>query len=483
MPLINPIAIIKKWANGTTNPADVVLPPVATSNTVANQEIGLPPSQEQDPAVGGQYVKRAEMNGIFKLYSEHIEFINKGGSYTFNNDIANAGGYSQGATLWSDYYKRFVTSLKDNNTDNFVTDVNKIDGISWGFTELSDYINIPEIPITADLTTNGTEIVVYCGKSPQQSGAATNVATYNAKIKFALKNSGGNGAMYSLSFMGNPIYKLHNGQFLLNNYTTNILLENNYNSAVLEIKTYGGNLGVISEKPTDYIFIVLKVISHSTDWINPFYLSDVCIEGIGTVLPVIGKTLTEANNILGTNNVLQNQEPKILYFPSIIDKSTGININNSNLINLNTNNFTINNMLITRTKKLTTEGDYGVVGNITAIKINFKQNPANNEIVYLIHCDFVVFDWALIAKYLYMPDYGVDAGNIDFGSRIGANESFGSGSVVANEPSQIFAGSCGFRYSNQNIPEKNRLSWESSATNGTGRFHITFYANSLNNNF
>lgn len=484
MPLINPIAIIKKWANGTSSATDVILPPVTTSSTVANQEIGFPPSQEQDPTTGGQYVKRAEINGIFKLYSEHIEFINKGGSYTFNNDIANAGGYSQGATLWNDYYKRFVTSLKDNNTDNFVTDINKIDGISWGFTELSDYINIPEIPITADFTANGTEIVVYCGKTPQQSGASTNVATYNAKIKFALKNSGGNGAMYSLSFMGNPIYKLHNGQFLLNNYTTNILLENNYNSAVLEIKTYGGNLGVISEKPTDYIFIVLKVISHSTDWINPFTLSDVCIEGIGTVLPVIGKTLTEANNILGTNNVLQNQEPNNLYVTNIVDKPTGININNSNLINLNTNNFTINNMLITRTKKLITYNDR-VVGNITAIKINFKINPALNEIVYLIHCDFVVFNYPGLGTppYLYMPDYGVDAGNIDFGSGLGKDESFGSGSVVANAPVQIFAGSCGFRYSSQNIPEKNRLSWESLATNGTGRFHITFYANSLNNNF
>lgn len=474
MPLINPIAIIKKWANGTSSATDVILPPVTTSSTVANQEIGFPPSQEQDPTTGGQYVKRAEINGIFKLYSEHIEFINKGGSYTFNNDIANAGGYSQGATLWSDYYKRFVTSLKNNNTDNFVTDINKIDGISWGFTELSDYINIPEIPITADFTANGTEIVVYCGKAPQQSGAATNVATYNAKIKFALKNSGGYGAMYSLSFMGNPIYKLHNGQFLLNNYTTNILLENNYNSAVLEIKTYGGNLGVISEKPTDYIFIVLKVISHSTDWINPFTLSDVCIEGIGTVLPVIGKTLYEANNILGTNNVLQNAEPNNLYITNIADKPSGIN--------LNTNNFTINNQAITRTKKLIVGTNYGIVGNITATKINFKQNPANNEIVYLIYCDFVVFNYPA-GGYIHMPDYGVDAGNIDFGSRIGANESFGSGSVAANTPVQIFAGSCGFRYSNQNIPEKNRLSWESLAPNGTGRFHITFYANSLNNNF
>lgn len=456
MALINPIAIIKKWANGTTSATDVVLPPITTSTTVANQETGFPPSQEQDPTTGGQYVKRAEMNGVFKLYSEHIEFLNKGGTYTFNTDIATAGGYSTGATLWSDYYRRFVTSLKDNNTDNFITNVNKIDGISWGFTELSDYINVPEIPITADFTTNGTEIVVYCGKTPPPSGGVINVGVYNAKIKFALRNSGGNGAMYSLSFMGNPSYKFQNNQFLLNNYTTNILLENNYTNATLEIKTYGGNLGTISEKPSDYIFIVLKVISHSTDWLNPFYLSDVCIEGIGTVLPVIGKTLTEANNILGTNNVSQNQNPINLYF---------------------------NSMPMTRTKKIIAGfGGNSIYGNITAIKINFKQNPALNEIVYLIHCDFVVYDYPN-EGYLYMPNFGVDAGNIDFGGQAATNLSFGTGSI-GSTPTNQFAGFCSFVYSNQNIPEKNKIIWDGpTPAVSLGRFHITFYANNLNNNF
>jgi hypothetical protein len=326
MSLINPIAIIKKWANGTTATADVVLPPVTTSTIIANQEIGFPPAQEQDPTTGGQYVKRAEMNGVFKLYSQHIEFLNKGGSYTFNTDIATAGGYSTGATLWSDYYKRFVTSLKDNNTDNFITDINKIDGISWGFTEISDYISVPEIPITGDLTTNGTEIVVYCGK--QQF---TNNGLFNVKIKFALKNSEDFGVMYSLSFMGNPRFKLQPPQYVLNNYTTNILLADNYTGANLEIKTYGGNLGAISEKASDYIFIVLKIVGQPTgrtDWQNPFILSDVCIEGIGTILPVIGKTLSEANTMLGTNNILQNQEPRRLYFPSIIDIPSNVNIDN-----------------------------------------------------------------------------------------------------------------------------------------------------------
>jgi hypothetical protein len=479
MALINPIAIIKKWANGTNNINDVVIPPVTTDPLKANQEIGFPPSQDQDPTTGGTYVKRAEMNGVFKLYSEHIEFLNKGGNYTFNTDIATAAGYSTGATLWSDYYKRFVTSLKDNNTDNFITDINKIDGVSWGFSELSDYITVSEIPITGDLTTNGTEIVVYCGKKQ-----FVNNGLYNVKIKFALKNSGGYGAMYSLSFMGNPSYKFQNAQYLLNNYTTNILLANNYTGATLEIKTYGGNLGTISEKPTDYVFIVLKIVAQPTgrtDWQNPFTLSDVCIEGLGTILPVIGKTLTETNTILGTNNISQNQEPRLLYFPSILDKTTGININNNNLINLNTSNFTINSMPITRTKKIIVESGYGIVGNLTAIKINFKQNPALNEIVYLIHCDFVVFDYPRNG-YLYMPELGIDAGNIDFGGRTGANESFGSGSVVIDNVG-TYVGLCAFRYSNQNIPEKNKITWESSATRGTGRFHITFYANSLNNNF
>jgi hypothetical protein len=470
MSLINPMAIIKKWANGTTATADVVIPPTTTSNIVANQEIGFPPSQEQDPATGGQYVKRAEMNGVFKLYSEHIEFLNKGGTYTFNTDIANAGGYSTGATLWSDYYSRFVTSLKDNNTDNFITDVNKIDGVSWGFTELSDYINISEIPITGDFTTNGTEIVVYCGKLQSPTGGVTNVGVYNVKIKFALKNSGGNGAMYSLSFTGNPRYKFQNAQFLLDKYTTNILLENNYSSAVLEIKTYGGNLGTISEKPSDYIFIVLKVISHPTDWLNPFYLSDVCIEGIGTVLPVIGKTLTEANTILGTNNVSQNQEPKRLYFPSITDTPSNVKIDTS-VFDVLTNNFQINNKPIFKTKVVTGN----LTGHLTAIKINFNQNASISDLIYLVHFDFVVFSYTNSS--IDLETIGIFTNTIDFGQSLGVNESFGSGTVTFSN--QLFPALCTVVYSNQNIPQRNKLLWFSTASGGEGRFHITFYANRI----
>lgn len=469
MSLINPIAILKKWANGTTATDDVVLPPTTTSNIVANQEIGFPPSQEQDPTTGGQYVKRAEMNGVFKLYSEHIEFINKGGTYTFNTAIATAGGYSQGATLWSDYYKRFVTSLKDNNTDNFITNISKIDGISWGFTELSDYISVPEISITGDLTTNGTEIVVYCGKKQ-----FTNNGVFNTKIKFALKNSGDYGAMYSLSFMGNPRYKLQNAQYVLDKYTTSILLNDNYTGATLEIKTYGGNLGTIAEKASDYILITLKVIAQPTgrsDWQNPFTLSDVCIEGFGTILNVIGKTLSEANNILGTNNVLQNQEPKRLYFPSIIDTPSNVRID-TNVFNVLTNNFEVNNNPIFRTKFVTT----GVsAGHLTAIKINFNQNASISDLIYLVHFDFVITNY--VNSSLDLATIGVFTNTIDFGGNLGANESSGSGTVTY--PNQLFPALCSVRYSNQNIPERNRLIWYSLSPGGEGRFHITFYANRI----
>jgi hypothetical protein len=475
MALINPIAIIKKWANGTTATADVILPPVTTNTTVANQEIGFPPSQEQDPTTGGSYVKRAEMNGVFKLYSQHIEFLNKGGSYTFNTDIATAGGYSTGATLWSDYYKRFVTSLKDNNTDNFITDINKIDGVSWGFSELSDYITVPEIPITGDLTTNGTEIVVYCGKKQ-----FANNGLFNVKIKFALKNSGGYGAMYSLSFMGNPFIQ-PGGPNRLQNYSTNILLADNYTGAKLEIKTYGGYLGNISVKPSDYIFIVLKVVSQPTgrtDWQNPFTLSDLCIEGLGTILPVIGKTINEANNILGTaSDVLQSEIPKLLYFPSITDSE------NYDYVDILTNNFLINNMPIIRTKKIIAGfSGNSIYGNLTATKINFKFNPSLDEIVYLIHCDFVVFDYPN-EGYLYMPNFGVDAGNIYFGGQAANNLSFGTGSIGSTPTNQL-AGFCTFVYSNQNIPEKNKIIWDGpTPAVSLGRFQINFYANSLNNLF
>jgi hypothetical protein len=488
--LNQPIAITKKWANGTNNINDVVIPQVQTDQFKANQEIGFPPSQEQDPNTGGTYVKRAEMNGVFKLYSEHIEFLNKGGNYTFNTDIATAGGYSTGATLWSDYYKRFVTSLKDNNTDNFTTDPKLINGISWDFTELSEYINIPEVATPQFAGNNGESIVVFCSKKKYLKH------TLNALVKFSFATGTSDITTYTLRIEGNPLITQDNN---LIEYQTGILSNYNNTGATFEIITYGGYLGALETKPADYVIVALKLINRGNDNLkmaSPYKLIDISIESTDTIVPVIGMSLAQCNNYLGTALTTNTTPAKLLYYPSITDNGATTTINptndinllcnnsigiNTDYINIITNHLNINGNSIIRTKKIDA---YRIVGNFTAIKINFKQNPALNEIVYLILFDFVVFEYPR-AGYLDVTNYGINAGNIDFGGVLGANESFGSGSVVIDSGinNGIYAGLCSFRYSNQNIPEKNKITWGSSATSGTGRFHITFYANSLNNNF
>jgi hypothetical protein len=379
-------AILKKWANGTTNPSDVIIPPVTISNTVANQEIGYPPSQEQDPVTGGQYIKRAEMNGVFKLYSEHIEFINKGGSYTFNTDIANAGGYSTGATLWSDYYSRFVTSLKDNNTDNFITDVNKIDGVSWQFSELSEYINIPEIPLNIGGIA-GDEVVIFCSKKKYLKH------TVNSVVKFSFMTGTGNINTFMLRVEGNPL--INNNE--LQEYQTSILSNFNNIGAKLEINTYGAYLGALETKPADYIIVTIKIIlpsSEYTKWASPFKLIDLSIESINTIVPVIGHTLNKANQYLGTANVPQNALPRLLYLPSITDTGLEVSVTsnklnitntqtiiNSNTINLQAPNILFNNNWLHHANLIYHEGR-PIVIDIT--KLLFTQNPSQSDKVYKI---------------------------------------------------------------------------------------------------
>jgi hypothetical protein len=136
-----------------------------------------------------------------------------------------------------------------------------------------------------------------------------------------------------------------------------------------------------------------------------------------------------------------------------------------------TNNFEVNNNPIFKTKFVIAN----LTGHLTAIKINFNQNAGISDLIYLVHFDFIVFNYTNSS--IDLTTIGVFTNNIDFGQGLGANESFGSGAVTY--PNQLFPALCNVRYSNQNIPERNRLYWSSYAPGGEGRFHITFYANRI----
>ena len=127
------------------------LPETTTTAGAASLNKGLPPECSLAIADGGAYVRRTDLNGLGNLATSLNFFMQNGGQFTFNADVALAiGGYPLGAVLWyfptaSQGYA--VRSLKNNNTDNFVTTPSKIDGVSW--TYVSIFPRNTFVPFTA----------------------------------------------------------------------------------------------------------------------------------------------------------------------------------------------------------------------------------------------------------------------------------------------------------------------------------------------
>ena len=124
-------------ASGTTNfeiPADTSTS--ATDTCVLDD--GFLPITSTDLDDGGIAPERKNFNGLFYLSTDQRNYIQNGGSITFDAAVSTAiGGYPQGAVLdyvnSGNYYK--VQSLIDDNTYNFVTTPTYIDNVHWAFLE------------------------------------------------------------------------------------------------------------------------------------------------------------------------------------------------------------------------------------------------------------------------------------------------------------------------------------------------------------
>lgn len=114
------------------NLVDYVIPPTTSLDPkVASLDTGAPPLQQVKPLEGGAAFPRKEYNGILRVLSNMLTFLNKGGEFTFNTD--NTSGYSAGAVLFDYATNRYVVSLHDANTANFVTNPTLINGIDWKY--------------------------------------------------------------------------------------------------------------------------------------------------------------------------------------------------------------------------------------------------------------------------------------------------------------------------------------------------------------
>ncbi len=92
-------------------------------NPLPTQVSGLPPKQQ-------------DFNGLFNAVSQHNFFAQNGGLYSFNQAVSDAiGGYPQGALLWAIVNGKpsAVYSLVENNTFNFLTNPEYLDGVHWAF--------------------------------------------------------------------------------------------------------------------------------------------------------------------------------------------------------------------------------------------------------------------------------------------------------------------------------------------------------------
>lgn len=121
---------------------DFRIPPQSSEDsTITTFENGFPYLMQVKQKDGGVVVKRLDFNGILRVVTNLLTFLNKGGRFTFNEQ--NVDGYDMGAILYCPAAKRDVISLKDNNRDNFNININFIDGKSWQYLDAYQPQQVP----------------------------------------------------------------------------------------------------------------------------------------------------------------------------------------------------------------------------------------------------------------------------------------------------------------------------------------------------
>lgn len=154
--------LVEQFCNAGTINIDYVIPPVTTTDpAAASLETGAPPLQQVKPSLGGAVFPRQQYNGALRLLSNILAFMNKGNLFTFNT--SNAAGYSNGAVLWDYATNKFVVSLKNNNTANFVANPNLINDVDWAFVSVNPnganaFSVSPTVP-TPPLNDNSTKAI------------------------------------------------------------------------------------------------------------------------------------------------------------------------------------------------------------------------------------------------------------------------------------------------------------------------------------
>lgn len=123
-------------ANGDKN--TIIDTPSASDPQLANFETGFPAVTSTPVVDGGIPPERQDFNGLFNLFSSHLYYLQNGGQWTFNTDVATKiCGYPKNAVLA--YGARRVVSNIDNNANNFNLDPSYIGDSSKPWSYVDDF--------------------------------------------------------------------------------------------------------------------------------------------------------------------------------------------------------------------------------------------------------------------------------------------------------------------------------------------------------
>jgi len=157
--LTPPQVIAQPFATGGDK---ATIPEISGAAGVASLNEGLPPECSLPIASGGAYTRRTDINGLGYLATSLNFFLQNGGVFEFDSNVATAiGGYPTGARLNTTIGGRtvLVRSLVDNNSLDPATN---LDGVNWAVDVYTD-----------------TEYVALTGGTVNLTQTAIGTYTYN----------------------------------------------------------------------------------------------------------------------------------------------------------------------------------------------------------------------------------------------------------------------------------------------------------------
>lgn len=158
--LTQPTALLKPFAEEGDKNTIPVTNTDATNPQLADLTNGFPEITSLDPDDGGIPAQRKDFNALGYLTTLYDYFYQAGGTFTWNDTIANAiGGYPLGARLWytdTNGVTLILRSTKGNNLDDFTQNQSYI-GTSW----VKDTVTTGTFQVVDSLPQNPVNDVFY----------------------------------------------------------------------------------------------------------------------------------------------------------------------------------------------------------------------------------------------------------------------------------------------------------------------------------